>query len=202
MDKHHILPKYMGGSDTQDNLVEVTRTCHTMWHYANWKLWGNKEDYIAYRGLSGCIGQEELHRELSSLSGNRCKEEGKGIFAMSLEERKEAGSRGGKLGGKRMANYKWITDGNKNSRIPKEIPVPEGWKAGVTRKKPRTNKAKYGKREDFVRVQKKQSADLIESRLKDLERFDLTKRGSITRLSELWGVSRAQVKRYLAKMGV
>jgi hypothetical protein len=28
--KHHIIPKYMGGPDTPENLVEVTVTQHAM----------------------------------------------------------------------------------------------------------------------------------------------------------------------------
>ena len=185
-----------------DNMVEVSRTCHVMWHFANWQLWGNKEDYIAYRGLAGSISTMEINKELTALATSKQREKGVGIFGLTPEERAEYGSRGGKSGGKQMANYKWITNGRKNSRIPKNMEIPEGWRMGVTRKKPKVHQPKHGKREDYVKVQKEQSAILSSSRLKDLDSIDLTKWGAITRLSELWGISRAQVKRYLKKLGV
>ena len=37
--KHHIIPKYMGGTDDPENLVEVTVTQHAMFHFCNYQLW-------------------------------------------------------------------------------------------------------------------------------------------------------------------
>ena len=51
--KHHIIPRYMGGTDAVENLVEVTVTQHAMYHFCNYQLWGNEEDKIAWRTLSG-----------------------------------------------------------------------------------------------------------------------------------------------------
>ena len=62
--KHHIKPRYAGGTDEADNLVEVSVTQHAMWHYANWRLWSRKEDYLAWRGLAGFTGKEEIIAEL------------------------------------------------------------------------------------------------------------------------------------------
>jgi len=62
--KHHITPKYKGGTNAKENLIEVTVTQHVMFHYCNWRLWGNKEDWLAWRGLTGEIGKEEIIREL------------------------------------------------------------------------------------------------------------------------------------------
>jgi hypothetical protein len=61
--KHHIIPRYMGGPDTPENLVEVTVTQHAMFHFCNYQLWGNVEDYVAWRGLSGQISEEEFLKE-------------------------------------------------------------------------------------------------------------------------------------------
>ena len=61
--KHHITPKHAGGSDDESNLISVTLTQHTMWHYANWCLWGRLEDRLAYRGLGGQVQGEELSLE-------------------------------------------------------------------------------------------------------------------------------------------
>jgi hypothetical protein len=41
MHKHHIIPRYMGGTDGEENLVEVTIAQHAMFHYCNYQLWNN-----------------------------------------------------------------------------------------------------------------------------------------------------------------
>ena len=202
MDKHHIVPKYKGGSDRIDNIVKISRKCHIMWHFANWCLWKNKEDYIAYRGLSGCLAGKKLHRERSLLAGAKSLENKTGVHSLTLDQRKEYGKKGGIKGGKQMANYKWITDGDQNSRIPVHMGIPSGWRPGVTRKKPKRNKPKCGTLQDWNRVQKQNSLAVEEKRRQDLANINLNKRGAIAKLSKLWGISHTQVRRYLNKIGV
>jgi hypothetical protein len=67
MHKHHIIPRYMGGSNSKDNLVKVTVTQHAMFHFCNYQLWGNEEDRLAWIGLSGIVPKEELVHELMKL---------------------------------------------------------------------------------------------------------------------------------------
>lgn len=110
----------MGGTYTENNTLEVEVTeCnqqtanHVMWHYANWRLWGKEEDLLAWRGLSGYYGKEEVIQERCRLggkvSGNANIESGHiqelgrrfGKQAMSeggwlYERRSEFGSLGGK----------------------------------------------------------------------------------------------------------
>lgn len=62
--KHHLIPRYRGGSNSKDNLVEVSVTCHAMFHYCNWILWGQKEDWLAWKGLVGEIGKEEIMHQV------------------------------------------------------------------------------------------------------------------------------------------
>ena len=69
MHKHHIIPRYMGGTDDPQNLVEVTITQHAMFHYCNFQLWGNVEDFVAWRGLSGQISEEEFLEEKFKIFG-------------------------------------------------------------------------------------------------------------------------------------
>jgi hypothetical protein len=66
---HHILPKYKGGTDDPSNLVEVSVVCHSMFHFCNWQLWGDTRDYLAWRGLAGIIGKEEIVATLARESG-------------------------------------------------------------------------------------------------------------------------------------
>jgi len=202
MDRHHIIPRYKGGSNRIDNIVEVSRTCHVMWHFANWQLWGNKEDFIAYRGLAGSISVDQINREVSSLAAQRQVTSKIGIHGLTLEQRREFGKIGGYLGGARMSDYKWITNGKDNSRIPLSFDIPEGWYLGVTRKKPRKNTPKYGTKEDWNKKQRKDSEELMLSRLNQVKEINLEERGSIAKLSRLWGISHSQVRRYLNKIGV
>jgi len=69
--KHRINPGYKGGNYSEGNVVKVSVTQHAMWHFANWQLWGNQEDLLAWKGLSGQIGEEEIIRERCALSGRR-----------------------------------------------------------------------------------------------------------------------------------
>ena len=171
MDKHHIVPRYAGGSDRSDNLIAINRTCHIMWHFANWQLWGNKQDYIAYKGLAGALSKEELNREKSSLAGLKAKLKRLGLFSLSKKERYEASQKGGSKGGKVMTDYKWITNGVENSRIPKHLNVPCGWRYGVTRKKPAKLKLnKFDSRKSWNEKQKEIGKTLMKERLKDLEK--------------------------------
>jgi hypothetical protein len=71
--KHHIIPKYEGGSDDSSNLVALSVTQHAMWHFAEWQRKGNKEDKIAWQALAKIIGNEEAIRQASGIGGSRSK---------------------------------------------------------------------------------------------------------------------------------
>ncbi len=43
-EKHHIKTKGSGGNDTEENLIEVCRTCHTKIHTGEIKILGGKEN--------------------------------------------------------------------------------------------------------------------------------------------------------------
>lgn len=52
--KHHITPKYKGGSDAPENLVVLHPIDHAIAHFVRWKVYGNPADGWAYnRLLSG-----------------------------------------------------------------------------------------------------------------------------------------------------
>lgn len=69
--KHHIVPRYKGGTDDPENLVEVSVTQHAMYHYCNYQLWANVEDYVDWRGLSGQISEQEFLAEKLRLFGTK-----------------------------------------------------------------------------------------------------------------------------------
>jgi len=98
--KHHLTPKYLGGSNELQNLVEVSPIQHAMFHYCNWRLWGNTEDKIAWRALAGYSSKEEIIHQVISLAGKKCgkiaKESGQ-LLAAALKQpksvRQEIGKR-------------------------------------------------------------------------------------------------------------
>lgn len=72
---HRIIPGYMGGEYTEGNVINVEAiSCnkdsasHAMWHYANWCLWGNWEDFVAWKGLAGFYSKEEVIEEVMRLA--------------------------------------------------------------------------------------------------------------------------------------
>jgi hypothetical protein len=72
--KHHIIPKYEGGGNLQENVVELTITQHAMWHYAEWIRKNNLEDYLAWKSLSGQISKEESQIVKSKIGYYKMKE--------------------------------------------------------------------------------------------------------------------------------
>jgi hypothetical protein len=69
--KHHIIPKHMGGTDDPSNLIELTVEEHAEAHKLLWETYGLKQDWLAWQGLAGLIGREELLHELFVLAGKK-----------------------------------------------------------------------------------------------------------------------------------
>lgn len=157
--KHHIIPKYRGGTDAKENLVEVTVTQHAMFHYCNWRLWGAKEDWLAWQAITGLIGNEQAHRERSSLGGLKGiatiavlretdpefaaqekerirKVQPKAVAAalspQSRQKRIDSLKRIKHQSGESNSQYgtMWITNGEINKKIRKTEPIPEGYYKG------------------------------------------------------------------------
>ena len=60
--KHHIIPKHMGGSNDPSNIVSLTIEEHTEAHKVLWEKHGKKEDFIAWKMLSGKTEEAEEAR--------------------------------------------------------------------------------------------------------------------------------------------
>lgn len=67
-ERHHIVPRHMGGSDDSDNLVTVMYRQHILLHLLLWKSYGSAKDKMAYLLMRGQIDTLEARRELQRLS--------------------------------------------------------------------------------------------------------------------------------------
>ena len=72
--QHHITPIHKDPSPSNNTTVEVSITQHAMFHFAEWQLWGLKEDFLAWRGLAGISTKEELVEELMILGREKGKQ--------------------------------------------------------------------------------------------------------------------------------
>ena len=88
--KHHIVPKYEGGSDYVENLVELTVTQHAMWHFAEWQRKGDWRDKLAWQGLAGIVSHEEAIREAIVRGARAPKPNRKSSTKEGNERRKQA----------------------------------------------------------------------------------------------------------------
>ena len=69
--KHHIIPKHMGGTDDPSNLIELTVEQHAHVHKRLYELYGYWQDKLAWQGLAGIIGKEEIVYRIMQENGRR-----------------------------------------------------------------------------------------------------------------------------------
>lgn len=118
--KHHITPRYRGGSNDPSNLVKVSAVQHAMWHFCNYQLWGEPEDRLAWRALAGSVGKEEIILEKLKIASFRGREKiKKKIDFQRGEKNSQYGTR-------------WIhnLELKVSSRVKGDYPLPDGWKEG------------------------------------------------------------------------
>ena len=62
--RHHIIPRHMGGKDSDGNIELLTVEEHAEAHRKLYEEHGHWQDRLAWQGLSGMIGKEELMQEI------------------------------------------------------------------------------------------------------------------------------------------
>ena len=82
---HHIIPKYLGGTDHPDNLARLTVVEHAEAHRKLYEKYGHWQDKLAWQGLVGIIGHDEcVARAYKSQLGKPLTEEHKKNISKGL----------------------------------------------------------------------------------------------------------------------
>jgi len=77
--KHHKIPKHVGGSNSPDNLIELSIEEHAEAHKQLYEMYGRWQDKIAWQTLSGQITNAEAIKTAQKLGrlGIKCSDESK-----------------------------------------------------------------------------------------------------------------------------
>lgn len=107
VEKHHIIPRYMGGSNKKDNIIILTYRQHILAHLLLYRLHNNLEDLCAYNLMKGLCSSRKS--EISKMIGEKHKISGH-IQRLGLKNKEtnwineiktpESLSSGGKAAGK------------------------------------------------------------------------------------------------------
>jgi hypothetical protein len=176
-EKHHIIPKCLGGSDEQSNLVNLTPEEHYIAHQLLVKIYPNSDSLV----YAACM-----------MIPNRPNNKLYGWLRRKLSQsstRRAVGSNNSQFGTKWISNI----DLMQNKKIHKQSEIPVGWVIGRNKwisKKKKEKKLKEGNgftRNQNVRIQKSKQKYLIENvifvGLKPIcEKYNLTHPAVIHRL--------------------
>jgi len=69
--KHHIIPRHAGGTDDPSNIVKLTVAEHAEAHRVLYEKHGKKEDWLAWKGLTGEVGKEEIIYEIRKTNSKK-----------------------------------------------------------------------------------------------------------------------------------
>ncbi len=119
-EKHHVIPRCLGGSNHPDNLVRLTGSEHFLAHLLLVKMYPTHSG-LAYAAHMMTVSS--LEHGPGRLSNKRYDWLRRKI---SSEAKKRTGEKNGSFG------TRWITDGQINRKIAKSDPIPDGWSAGMT----------------------------------------------------------------------
>jgi hypothetical protein len=117
--KHHIIPKHVGGTDDPSNLVRLTVSEHAEAHRVLFEEHGRWQDKLAWDGLAGSIGKEEIiSRKLQTQLGKPHSEDRKKKISEAMK--------GIPRSGKHML-------GNTNGKVLKGVPKSQSHKEKISK---------------------------------------------------------------------
>jgi len=133
-EKHHIIPRCMGGTDEKDNIVCLTPEEHFVAHQLLVKMYpdNNSLVYAAQMMTVGKNRSNKLYGWLKRKHLANCK--------------KRTGELNGSYG------TFWITNGEENAKIKDPEYIPEGWWRGRSIKEEWRRKSKKRKKGSFFYI--------------------------------------------------
>lgn len=142
-EKHHIIPRCLGGTDDAGNVVKLTFREHFICHWLLCKIHSNnsKLHHAFSSMIRVSVKNKERYQVLTSRHFEIVKKR-MAPFVGKWNKGKTAWNKGmtgeqhlkhykdGKIKIPNMTGYKWINDGEKQTKIPPGTEIPEGWKRG------------------------------------------------------------------------
>lgn len=166
VERHHIIPRCLGGSDDKDNLVALYPEEHFLCHILLLKMYPNKSNLIlAVNKMCRPIKSGRKKRKLYGWLKRR--------FAA-----KQSQSQSGQ--GNSQFGTRWITDGNTAIKISVSDEIPKGWVLGRKIKPVKVNKRNMKKisQEDALALLKDYESGLPMSLL--LKKYNRKSEQSVT----------------------
>jgi len=118
MHRHHLIPKHMGGEDSEENLTPpISIGLHAAFHKDLYETLGHKEDYIAWQALSGRLSSEEA-RLAAAKAGQEKSDRYKNRDLRGHLDKvrtKESCSKGGKIASKSLVS--WIQENREAHKL-------------------------------------------------------------------------------------
>lgn len=134
VERHHIIPKCMGGKDTRNNLVALYPEEHFLCHILLLKIYPKEKNLI--------IAVNKMCRPIKA---GRKKRKLYGWLKRKFAERQSEAQTGK---GNSQFGTKWITNGVDVKKISSSDDIPIGWVLGRKIKPPKVNKRKLKKISD------------------------------------------------------
>ena len=143
---HHIIPKCLGGTNENTNLVELTPREHLICHRLLVKMYPNNISlHRAYNAMgTRCnfssklfaktrkyISEYQTGTKLSEETKQKMSKTRKGVLKSEETKRKMSlAQKGNTKGSKNKGTFFWINNGVVGKRVSSEEKIPEGWKRG------------------------------------------------------------------------
>lgn len=127
---HHIIPRHVGGDDSEDNITRLTLREHTIAHFLLWKIHGNYKDKCAYKMLMNNECGSWNPAAGGQAGAKTQMEQGIGIHTTDQETRRQWAS----LGGKSLKGRKTVHKNGVFKRVlPEDVDdyMLKGWSFGT-----------------------------------------------------------------------
>jgi hypothetical protein len=112
-EKHHIIPRSMGGTNDKDNLIQLTARQHFIAHWMLWKAYGGKMMHAFHMMLHG-RGKNSKQKRYTKVNSK--------TYEILMKESAEFSSKRSK-GNSYALGYRWTEEDKENLRQKRALQV-------------------------------------------------------------------------------